>query len=89
MFDNYIRAFFKKNGITHPDNLLIGTFMEVMIEELAIAEWIQNRERDFRDKVLDRAAEKTATKAPTAKPKLKPDTSSPTQLPPAKPMGGN
>ena len=92
MFDNYIRAFYKRHGITHPDQHLTETFEEVMLDELKIAEWIQNRGRDFLHRVLDRAAEKTA-KAPQAKapkphtPKSFTPTAVTSSLPP-KPMGG-
>jgi hypothetical protein len=66
MFDNYVRAFFKKNGITQPDTMLMTTFVEVMTEELKIPKWIADCNRDILTKVLDRAAEK-ANQAPKSK----------------------
>jgi hypothetical protein len=58
MFDNYIRAFFKRHGITHPDSTLIETFEEAMLDEIKIGDWIAKQDRGFLHKVLDRAAEK-------------------------------
>jgi hypothetical protein len=87
MWENLIRAFYKRHGITHPDDHLISTFLEVMSEEIKIAEWIGRQKQDFLLKVLNRAAEKTAAKA--TKPKdSKPAPSVPSQLSlPTKPEG--
>lgn len=67
MFDNLIRAWFKRHGITHPDNTLIETFEEAMLAEIKISDWIEKQDRQFLHKVLDRAAEKMKVKTRPAK----------------------